>query len=143
MPPRGLFGDLKTGLLVMAFAAPVEYWRGQGGFGWDKGTLDRNYPGFDPAKLTKDYTKAAEIKNGRLAMLAIAGFFVQHQVVGGSPLGNVLAHIADPLNVNALHNVALFATAGDPPAPYDLLGNVFSDHECSRDHDQDDHFLDQ
>ena len=46
--------DLKIGIIVMAIAAPTEYWRGQGGFGWDKGTLDRSYPGFDPAKLTTD-----------------------------------------------------------------------------------------
>eukprot|EP00667_Euglena_gracilis_P016836 EG_transcript_17653 len=38
----------------MAIAAPTEYWRGQGGFNWQKGELDRSYPGFDPLNLTTD-----------------------------------------------------------------------------------------
>lgn len=58
----------------MCLCAPLEYWRGNGGFGWEKGTGDRSYPGFDPAKLTTNRNKVAEIKNGRLAMLAMLGF---------------------------------------------------------------------
>jgi light-harvesting complex II chlorophyll a/b binding protein 3 len=98
--------DLKIGIIVMAIAAPTEYWRGQGGFGWDKGTLDRSYPGFDPAKLTTDYTKAAEIKNGRLAMAGIAGLFVQHAVTGASPLADIATHIANPLGANIIANLS-------------------------------------
>lgn len=90
----------KIGFGIMAIAAPVEYWRGQGGFGWDKGTTDRSYPGFDPAKLTNDRNKCAEIKNGRLAMSALLGFAAQYKLTGQSPLAALATHLADPFGAN-------------------------------------------
>jgi light-harvesting complex I chlorophyll a/b binding protein 1 len=98
----------KLGLILMCIAAPTEYWRGQGGFGWDKGDMDRSYPGFDPLKLTTDRTKVAEIKNGRLAMCAIAGFAAQYQLNGQSPLGALASHVADPLHANISSSLAMF-----------------------------------
>jgi hypothetical protein len=94
-----------NGFLFMALVAPVEYWRGNGGFGWEKGTTDRIYPGFDPAKLSGDRNKTAEIKNGRLAMLAILGFEAQYHLTGASPLANLAAHMADPFKVNITTNI--------------------------------------
>ena len=92
----------QLGFLVMAIAAPTEYWRGQGGFGWDKGTTDQSYPGFDPLKLTNDRNKTAEIKNGRLAMAGILGLEAQRALTHQSPLAALAAHLANPLGANII-----------------------------------------
>ena len=84
----------QLGLYAMLFAFPTEYWRGNGGFGWDQSQRqkgNRIYPGFDPLNLTNDETKLKEIKNGRLAMIAMAGLFCQANTTGVSPLENLTA----------------------------------------------------
>uniref|UniRef100_UPI00406D523F LHCI-8 n=1 Tax=Euglena gracilis TaxID=3039 RepID=UPI00406D523F len=104
---------IKLGFILMAIAAPTEYWRGNGGFNWDKGTADRSYPGFDPLKLTTDYTKAAEIKNGRLAMTGLLGLTFQYLATGESPLANLAAHLANPVGANITTTLAMYSTSGE------------------------------
>eukprot|EP00897_Mesotaenium_endlicherianum_P001397 jgi/Mesen1/1285/ME000013S00770 len=70
---------------------------------------DVGYPGglwFDPfgygqGNPTKVFeARTKEIKNGRLAMLAVIGAWFQAVYTGASPIDNLIAHLSDPGHIN-------------------------------------------
>ena len=56
---------------------------------------------FDPLNMRSDETRLKELKNGRLAMLAILGFSSQAAVQGKGPIECLQAHLADPGHNNS------------------------------------------
>merc|ERR1711959_761890 len=107
--------------IEVALMAAVESYRrtGTGPSGYSPGVgkfesnifdgLDSLYPGgpFDPLNLADDpevfaELKVKEIKNGRLAMVAVLGFAVQSYVTGEGPYANWSKHVTDPFGYNLL-----------------------------------------
>jgi len=114
--PLVVIALVNTGLM-----AAVELYRGSGNgpAGYSPGVgkfdssafegLDSLYPGgpFDPLNLASDpevlaELKVKEIKNGRLAMISVLGFWIQSAVTKEGPYTNFSKHIADPFGNNLL-----------------------------------------
>ena len=105
----------ETTWFMLALVGQAEAFRA-GGSAPGVDVSDKLYPGgpFDPLNLGADpetlaELKVKEIKNGRVAMVACAGFFVQAIVTKESPMANLDAHLADPQGANIFKYAAGFA----------------------------------
>lgn len=71
---------------------------GYGGF-WD-------FAPFDPLGLDSPENRLKEVKNGRLAMIAFAGFMVQALATRTGPIDNLFAHLGNPFGNNIVSSIA-------------------------------------
>jgi len=88
--------------LVMGFLETKRYegFVATGGCG-----LVNSYP-FDPMGMGKSPDRAVkEVKNGRLAMIAVVGFAVQALATRTGPLENLTAHISSPFTNNIVGSI--------------------------------------
>eukprot|EP01018_Ginkgo_biloba_P005930 Gb_25594 [translate_table: standard] len=76
--------------------------------------LEIGYPGgplFNPVGLARDVSKSQplklkEIKNGRLAMVAMVGIAVQASITHTGPINNLVAHLSNPWHNTVVQTLA-------------------------------------
>lgn len=76
--------------------------------------LEPGYPGgplLNPLGLARDMENAhvwklKEIKNGRLAMVAMVGIFVQAAVTHAGPIDNLIEHLSNPWHRTIIQTLA-------------------------------------
>jgi light-harvesting complex I chlorophyll a/b binding protein 5 len=94
-------------LLAIQFAAMgvLELKRLRGFLETGESGIWSSFP-FDPLGLRSDANRVAEVKHGRLGMLAIAGIAAQAVVYRAGPLVALRDHVEDPFGCNLASNVA-------------------------------------
>jgi hypothetical protein len=109
----GVSDPLTLAIVELVFMGYAEKMRGA------ESGEKRLYPGgsFDPLNFAADKSKLAElqlkeIKNGRLAMVGIMGFFAQGAVTHEGPLAALGKHLADPWNYNVATSNSIAVRSG-------------------------------